>query len=567
MIKSPNNVKNSFEVIFLNKRLCTVFFLLTFIFSCLTGKIASIINNDSYKSTALKQWSNIINVTETRGTIYDKNFKPLVNEKYKTSAAVNPNNYSSDALFKNLPPESRPEIAEKLSSHLPFVIDVPCKDIYSYGIDIFEVPVRYSDEQPAVHIIGSLDSDGNGNSGIEKYYDNLLKSKSGNLNLTYPSNAFNEALQIPAKITDTTDRSKGGIVTTLDKDLQNIIEKAGKSIEKGAIVIQDPLNGDILASASFPSYDPNNMEKSLENPLAPFVNRAFCPFAVGSTFKLLTAATALEEGIGSDFAYNCRGYIEIGRNIFRCHNLSGHGNINMAEAVKRSCNPYFINLSQQINGQSLLYKAKLLGFGERAELAPGYFTESGSLPTEKEIMSPAALANFSFGQGILTATPIQTASLISAFANRGKYFVPRLIEGSTDTGVSFCDHSARYREKDVILPSAAEKVAAMMVSVIEEGSGKKAKPRFLTAAGKTASAQSGQYDENGREIVHAWFSGFYPAESPKYTIVVLCEGAFSGGDAAAPVFKEICDEIYKLRGENYLLSPNENNVNCINTKK
>ena len=551
----------------MNKRLCVVFFVFTFIFVSLTGRIASVINDGNYKSSALKQWSRILNIAETRGTIYDKSFKPIVNRDYKLIAAVNPNNYSADELFKKLSDEKEKELKEKLSSHSPFTIEVPDEDIYSYGIDIFEIPQRFSDSQEAVHIMGSLDFEGNGTSGLEKCYDSLLKAKSGKLYLRYPSNAFNEALTLPPKITDTMQRAKGGIVTTLDRDIQEIIEIAGKNITKGAIVVQDPLNGDILASASFPCYDPNDMGKSLSDPLKPFVNRAFSPFAVGSTFKLLTAATALEEGISRDFSHLCRGYIKIGENTFRCHNLSGHGELDMEGALEHSCNPYFINLSQNINGQSLLYKAKLLGMGEKTELAPGYFTEAGSLPTEKELMSPAALANFSFGQGILTATPVQIASLVSSFANGGKYFIPRLIEGATEDGVSFSNHSARYSEKAVILPSAASEVADMMVSVIEKGSGRKAKPQNLSAGGKTASAQSGQFKENGEEIVHAWFSGFYPAESPKYTIVVLCEGAFSGGDAAGPVFKEICDRIYALKGEAYLISPNENNVNCVNAKK
>ena len=103
----------------------------------------------------------------------------------------------------------------------------------------------------------------------------------------------------------------------------------------------------------------------------------------------------------------------------------------------------------------------------------------------------------------------------------------------------------------------------MMISVVEEGSGKKAKPEFLGAGGKTASAQSGQYLPGGEEIVHAWFSGFYPAKYPKYTIVVLCEGEFSGGDKAAPVFKEICDKIYELKGEEFLNSPLKENLICV----
>ncbi len=495
----------------------------------------------------------VLNVMSSRGTIYDRNFKRLVNEEYSYVAAVNPNNFSADALFKNTPLSMHEKIGEKLSEHTPFSIEVPNDNIYSYGIDIFEVPKRYKDEQTALHIIGQTNYDRQeGTSGLEKSYDSLLKASSGFIDLKYSSNAFNHSLKEDApQIFDSSEKINGGIVTTLDKDIQKIAESAGSSMKKGAIVVMDPFNGDILASASFPSYNPNKPQKSLDDPLKPFINRAFYPFAVGSTFKLLTAATALEEGISPDFTHNCKGYIKVGSNTFRCHNLNGHKTLNMEDAIKKSCNPYFINLSQNINGQSLLYKAKLLGIGEARELAPDFSTLAGSLPNENDLFAPEALANFSFGQGRLTATPIDIAVLISSFVNSGKGVIPRLIEGSTDDGASFLSHSVRYEPKDVIHPLAAKKISQMMVSVVEEGSGKKAKPQHLGAGGKTASAQSGQFEENGEEIVHAWFSGFYPAENPKFTIVVLCEGAFSGGDTAAPIFKEICDGIYNLKGEEY----------------
>ena len=540
----------------MKKRLCTCFFTFTFIFTVLISRIFSIIQNEDYKNCALQQSSTVLNVMNSRGTIYDRDFKSLVNEEYKYIAAVNPNNYSADALFKNTPQSMHEEIGKKLSSHMPFTIELPEDDIYSYGIDIFEVPKRYSDQQTALHIIGQTgENQQEGISGIEKSYDSLLKASSGFIDLKYPSNALNHSLKEDApKIFDSSENIKGGIVTTLDKNIQKIVEAAGKDMEKGAVVVMDPFNGDILASASFPTYDPNNAGKSLDDPLKPFINRAFYPFAVGSTFKLLTAATALEEGIKPDFTHTCKGYIKVGSNTFRCHNLSGHGTLNMEEALRKSCNPYFINLSQHINGQSLLYKAKLLGMGEKRELAPDFFTVSGKLPDSSDLFAPEALGNFAFGQGDFTATPIDIAVLISAFANGGKAVIPRLIEGSTKDGVSFFNHTARYEPKDVIFPPSAKAVKEMMVSVVEEGSGKKAKPQRLGAGGKTASAQSGQFKENGEEIVHAWFSGFYPAENPKFSIVVLCEGAFSGGDTAAPIFKEICDSIYNLKGEEYFQS-------------
>ena len=140
---------------------------------------------------------------------------------------------------------------------------------------------------------------------------------------------------------------------------------------------------------------------------------------------------------------------------------------------------------------------------------------------------------------------MQIACLVSAIANGGGAITPRLVAGSTVDGTSLTSPTAVYSPRPVFLPEAAEQVRRMMVSVVEEGSGKNAKPQRGGAGGKTASAQTGQYLD-GEEVVHAWFAGFYPAEEPRYTIVVFCEGGDSGGDRACPVFKEIADGIAAL---------------------
>ena len=283
----------------------------------------------------------------------------------------------------------------------------------------------------------------------------------------------------------------------------------------------------------------------MNDPDLPFLNRAFCAYSVGSTFKLLVAAAALEQGYPPSRSFDCQGAIEVLDQTFHCHNLNGHGVLDMQGALEHSCNPYFISLALELGGAPLLYKAQQLGFGTAFEAAPGFRSYSGTLPTARELLAPAATANFGFGQGALTATPVQIACLVSAIANGGGAITPRLVAGSTVDGTSLTSPTAVYSPRPVFLPEAAEQVRRMMVSVVEEGSGKNAKPQRGGAGGKTASAQTGQYLD-GEEVVHAWFAGFYPAEEPRYTIVVFCEGGDSGGDRACPVFKEIADGIAAL---------------------
>ena len=135
---------------------------------------------------------------------------------------------------------------------------------------------------------------------------------------------------------------------------------------------------------------------------------------------------------------------------------------------------------------------------------------------------------------------------MATVANDGAAVTPKLIAGYTGDGQTISEYTPTYSPRQVIRESAALQVQQMMIQVVEEGSGTKARPKALGAGGKTASAQTGTYDENGEEIVQAWFAGFYPADEPQYAIAVLAEGMESGGDYAAPVFAEICDRIAEL---------------------
>jgi cell division protein FtsI/penicillin-binding protein 2 len=190
---------------------------------------------------------------------------------------------------------------------------------------------------------------------------------------------------------------------------------------------------------------------------------------------------------------------------------------------------------------------------EKSGLTAAQYLEIIYGPDARELIAPAAVANFGFGQGRLTATPIQIATLISAFANGGGVVTPRLVAGSTEDGTKLKSQTVIYSPKTLFTKSAADTVAKLMISVVEEGSGKNAKPQFGGAGGKTASAQTGQFVD-GKETVHAWFSGFYPAEQPRYSIVVLVEGGNSGSDAACPIFAEIANGIGRIEQNRRLVN-------------
>jgi penicillin-binding protein 2 len=335
-------------------------------------------------------------------------------------------------------------------------------------------------------------------------------------------------------------------VLSIDRDFQQVAEQALSGYGgPAAAVVMDIWTGEIRAMASWPTYDQNNVAAALSAQDGSLLNRALCAYNVGSSFKLAVAAAALEMGVPADMSYTCPGSITVEDTVFHCHNLAGHGTVDMTEAVQRSCNVYFIKLARDIGGKSVLNMDRKLGFGSATRLANGMTGADGSLPTAQQLVG-GELANFSFGQGKLTATPLQLAAMAASIANGGELLTPQLVLGTTADGQSLTEPAAVYAPNRAISADTAQTLQRMMVQVVEQGSGGKAKPQRGGAGGKTASAQTGRMDQMGQEVVHAWFVGIYPANMPRWSVVVLCEGGGSGGDTAAPIFRQICDGIAQL---------------------
>ncbi|MEG1994635.1 MAG: penicillin-binding transpeptidase domain-containing protein, partial [Oscillospiraceae bacterium] len=296
---------------------------------------------------------------------------------------------------------------------------------------------------------------------------------------------------------------------------------------------------------SMPDFYPNEVSQSLNGSVGSFLNRCLTTYSVGSSFKLVIAMSALEQGFGEYTTFPCLGKVNIGGRDFSCHYKLGHGATDMKRAIAWSCNPYFINLAQNIDIQKARALAEEIGFGTESYLCDGIIAPKGYLQAPNELLGAAEIANFSFGQGSLMATPLQVTQMISVVANGGKKTTPRLVLGTTADGQTV-DYEENYSvPQQIVAEKTADKIKEFMINTIEKGSGENAKPQIYTAGGKTASAQTGQY-KDGEEIVHAWFAGFYPGEKPKYAITVLCEEGVIGGEFAAPVFAQICDGLLAM---------------------
>lgn len=536
----------------MTKRTTALLCVILSLFTLLYLRIYFIGKDNTIAQVANQQGTYTLKADKIKGRIYDRNFEQLVNNNALPTYAIVPNAESMKFILDIIPQEETERIYDLFSTEKPFLYGGIGEGISidSDSMTLLPTKKRYSDSQLAVHIIGHLDGDGKGVAGIEKAYDDVLDELSGNISITYDVDALSGVLwgTVPTINNDRYDNEQG-VVLSLDRRIQTLVERVGsKSIEKGSILVMDCESGQIIASASFPKFNPNDVADSLNAQNAPLVNRSFSPYNIGSVFKLTVIAAALENGVSTDYTYECTGSIQVGDTVFHCLNRGGHGEIDMNKATQVSCNPYFVHLAMEEVGEARIREMAVnMGFGSPNELAPNFGAASGVIPTSEDLENPVEFGNFSFGQGKLTATPLQIAQSLSVFANGGYLVDPTVTLGISDqSGKNILKTEGNNQPIRVLDENVANTVKDLMENVVLEGSGRNANPDFGGAGGKTGSAQTGNYDELGEEIVHAWFGGFFPADHPRYTVVVLNEGADSGSLYSAPLFKEIADGINLL---------------------
>ena len=295
---------------------------------------------EQYRQTAAAQSRYTLSAGTARGNIYDCRLRPLVNESEKTVLAVDPTPAAMTALRQGLSAERFEEIYPLLQSGRPVLLpsDFP---ISGEGITALRVPQRYSADQLAPHIIGYINGEGCGICGIESGYEEQLTRWGGEITVRYTVNAWRQATGQAPEVTDPTDHT-AGIVLTLDKDLQTIVEREGAVLGRGAVVLLEAETGAIRAMASFPGYDVTDVAAALEAADSPLLNRATAAWNVGSIFKVCVAAAALENEVELPENYCCEGFYRLGDHSYFCHERAGHGTLDLQQAMQLSCNPYFV---------------------------------------------------------------------------------------------------------------------------------------------------------------------------------------------------------------------------------
>lgn len=330
------------------------------------------------------------------------------------------------------------------------------------------------------------------------------------------------------------ERRGGDVTLTIDAEL---CETASKALGdyRGAAVVMNYRTGEILASASSPAFDPTEMDEFLEGGgESELVNRAFTGlYPPGSTFKLVTAAALIDNGLG-DFETTCEGSAEIGGQTIKC--TDEHGRENLGDAIRHSCNVYFTEAAQELGKEKLAAEANRFLFNSDLMFSDVVMGESVFETADSDLN----LGWSAIGQYHDLITPLHACMIAACIANDGVMMEPKLLGGVTYGGVL----------TQTLTPAAAARPLAdtsllkrMMVNAVENGTGKKAAIKGVTVGGKTGTAEiSG---EGGNEE-HAWFVGFVEDEAHPLAIAVVMEKAGSGGSHAAPAAKKVLQKAMEL---------------------
>ncbi len=514
------------------------------------------VEHQSYFSRAKIQQIKKEEIIPKRGNIYDRMGRELAISLEKESLFIDPASLKSDEsinILKSYIKFNTEKIKSQSEKNIRFIwlerkvdyaVAEKVKALKIEGIGSVAEGARfYPNGFLASHVIGFVNIDEQGMEGLERQYDKYLKAEKSS-----------KVVSVDARGRKLSDGSlidiKGNdIFVTIDEGLQYIVEKyLEEAVKKwqassGIAIMMDPFTGEILALANRPTYDPNNL-KFIKN-IDIIRNRALTDlYEPGSTFKIVTATAALEEGIVKPYTkFDCsHGYIEVwGKKIKDAHK---HGVLTFEEVIQKSSNVGIIKIAMMLGKEKLYQYIKKFGFGEKTGIdLPGEM--AGYIrPTQK--WSGTSIGAIPIGQEV-AVTAIQVLRAYSAIANGGYLVKPFSVSEIRSPDGNILYKAVIQREKIV-----SDKTAKIMRDILkkvtqEGGTATQAKLDGNNVAGKTGTAQ--KYDPKtgkySKERFVSSFVGFIPADNPRIAMIVVIhdpKGAHYGGVVAAPVFKAISDE-------------------------
>lgn len=503
-------------------------------------------SNAEYAERAVRQSRVVLALPARRGNFYDCEGRLLTGQEERWVALCVPGQGSYARLYEVASTAGQAKLYQKRNAAVPFLLEVG-QDMTEAGVACWPTRRRYAAQPLAAGLLGYLDGEGHGVAGLEAALDGVLAGTGRHDTLVCALNAQGalRAGTVPELVR--ADSGALGVKLTLSRPIQQAAERvAAQTMTSGCILVLDTATARVRASVSVPSFDPENVSASLDAAGSPLVDRAFQAYAVGSVFKPVVAAAALEAGETS-LALSCPGYCLVEGQAFRCAGGVPHGEVTLAGALQKSCNGYFIRLGQALGTERVLKMAQRLGFGHAQWLADGLETAAGQLPQSETLQAEGAFANFCFGQGELLATPLQVAGMMNAIAAGGIYREPLLLDSVVDeTSGEVLEPLAHRRARRVLSEQTAHALQELLAGVVTDGTGREAQPAQGWAAGKTGTAQTGQF-AGGEELKNYWFAGFWQAEGARYTIIILQDAQNAPCCSSAEIFARVCESLSFLQ--------------------
>ncbi len=490
------------------------------------------------------------------------------------AAARNRPPFEEVVLFRDLDWESIVKI-ETHQFELPGVsLQIGPRRMYPFGTMaahllgyVGEVNQQELDSRRGYHL-GDLI----GKAGAERYWESYLRGIDGGQQVEV--DAVGRKLRVLSEVDEVPGHT---LVLSVDRDLQLAAEDA-MGERDGAIVAIDARSGEVLAMVSRPAFDPNLFARGIRgsewNALVRDRKRPLNSKAVqgtyppGSTFKVIMAAAALEEGVITPFtSIFCGGGIWFGNRTFRCWRKGGHGSLNLHEALVRSCDVFFYQVGQRLGVDAIAEYSHRFGLGAPTGITLEH-ESGGIIPSSAwkrqrfgEPWYPGETLSVAIGQGYVTTTPLQMANMIAAVANGGTVYRPQFVKRiETADGSVVLEHGPERTRDLGFKQSTLLQIREALSDVVNtsRGTGSNARLATIEVAGKTGTAQaskaggerSKQHGWSREKRDHAWFVAFAPVASPEIAIAVLAEHAGEhGGTAAAPIARRVLARYFGLQDE------------------
>ena len=558
-----------------HRRKICVFAAVVLVAVCvLLGRLAylMIFRGDYYSRLATDLQQRERQIKAARGKILDVNGVVLAgNRSVCTISVIHNQIQDPEAVIAmlvkelDLPEERVRKRVEKYSSieRIKSNVDKETGNrILAYGYAGVKVDEDYKREYPfddlASKVLGFTGGDNQGIIGLETVYDKYLQGTDGTILTTTDARGV-EVDNIGEERIEPV--AGNNLRLSLDSNIQLFASQAAekaylqKEADSVSILVMNPKNGEILAMVDYPEFNLNEpfvltepyREYEGTDEEQEYLNRMWRNHCIndtyepGSTFKIITSAAALEEGVVSlEDRFHCPGYIVVEDRRIRCHKTTGHGAESFVEGIENSCNPVFINVGLRIGADRFYDYFGQFGLLDKTHIdLPG---EAATIMHKRENIGLVELATISFGQSF-QITPIQLATTVSSIINGGNRVTPHFGMQVEDAAGN-CIEKFSYEQDQVICsPGTSEKMRYLLEKVVSEGGGKKAYIEGYNIGGKTATSQTLPRSAN-RYI--SSFLGFAPADDPQVLVLVIIRnpsGVYYGGTIAAPVAKEIFENI------------------------